>query len=100
MVRSLENPLGLGIQKQGAHSVTGSCVISWIRHPSERRDLYHRIRVFPPDVAQWRDHLIRLLIDNPKLSQAIRPSASEEEIRRLVDEGISFLREVTAILVS
>ena len=23
----------------------------WSPHPSERRDFYHRIRVFPPDVA-------------------------------------------------
>ena len=31
----------------------------WPPHPSERRDLYHRIRCFPNEVVSWRKRLMR-----------------------------------------
>jgi DNA-cytosine methyltransferase len=65
-------------------------------HPSERRDFYHRIRFFPPEVASWRKEFVRHIEDH-----ALRfPLAAGDRERLLaqVDEGISFLREVSRIL--
>jgi hypothetical protein len=61
-------------------------------HPSERRDLYHRIRCFPNEVVSWRKRLIRHVEENPD----IFPAAAEagDQMSTLIDEGISFLREI------
>lgn len=72
----------------------------WVRDASERRDFWHRIRVFPPEVVEWRKQLIRLVMENREVFQSVRPSAAYEEIRSLVDDGISYLREVTTILTT
>lgn len=69
----------------------------WPPHPSERRDFYHRIRVFPPGMAGWRKRMLREIVANP----ARFPCASgtiREEIQARLDDGISFLREVARIL--
>ena len=68
----------------------------WTPHPSERRDFYHRIRVFPPDVAAWRHRLIAHVGDKPDLFTQV-PDSREAMVQR-VDTGISFLREVARIL--
>ena len=38
----------------------------WPPHPSERRDFYHRIRVFPADVAAWRKGLYQHVKEHPE----------------------------------
>jgi hypothetical protein len=37
----------------------------WPPHPSERRDFYHRIRVFPPEMAGWRKRMLREIAADP-----------------------------------
>src|SRR5262245_56968560 len=68
----------------------------WTPHPSERRDLLHRIRVFPPEVASWRRGLIRHVEERRDLFSDA-PDDREALIDR-VDAGITFLREVARIL--
>jgi endonuclease III len=71
----------------------------WAPHPSERRDFYHRIRVFPPDVAAWRKRMLRHVMDNPgRFPQAA--SASPEDVQARLDDGISYLRQVAHILAA
>ena len=74
----------------------GSDFSGWPAHPSERRDLYHRIRFFPPDVASWRKRLIEHVAGHP----ASFPAAGKKNVNLagLLDEGISYLREVARIL--
>jgi endonuclease III len=68
----------------------------WTPHPSERRDFYHRIRVFPPDVAAWRQRFPAHIKDRPDLFRDV-PDNREQRLER-VDAGISYLREVARIL--
>jgi DNA (cytosine-5)-methyltransferase 1 len=71
----------------------------WPPHASERRDFYHRIRVFPREVAAWRKRMLRHLLDNPaRFPEAA--SASPEEIQARLDDGISYLRKVAHILAA
>jgi hypothetical protein len=60
----------------------------WPPHPSERRDFYHRIRVFPPEMAAWRKRMLR----------EVAADASLDAIQARLDDGISYLREVARIL--
>ena len=69
----------------------------WPPHPSERRDFYHRIRVFPPEMAAWRKRMLRTVADDPVRFPFVA-GASPEQIQARLDEGISFLREVARIL--
>jgi endonuclease III len=69
----------------------------WPPHASERRDFYHRIRAFPPEVAAWRKQILRHITAHP----ARFPLASlgaPEGIQAKLDDGISLLREVARIL--
>jgi len=69
----------------------------WPPHPGERRDFYHRIRMFPPEVSAWRRQMLRHLADEPaRFPRAA--SASREQIQAWLDDGISYLREVARIL--
>lgn len=70
----------------------------WTPHPSERRDFYHRVRVFPPDVAAWRQRVARHAAERPDLFTAA-PADREQLLDRL-DAGISHLREVARILAA
>ena len=74
----------------------GSDLSGWPSHPSERRDLYHRIRFFPPEVARWRKWFVEHVQQNPgRFPEAARKDA---DLTGLIDEGISYLREVARIL--
>ncbi len=42
----------------------------WPLHPSERRDFYHRVRVFPPEMAGWRKHMARPIAGRPRPQEA------------------------------
>jgi len=65
-------------------------------HPSERRDLYHRIRCFPNEVVSWRKRLIRHVEENPDIFPAA--AGAGDQLSTLIDEGISFLREIARIV--
>lgn len=69
----------------------------WTPHPSERRDFYHRIRVFPADVSPWRRRLLdRVRSGQPPLPLSLPPDP--ESVSDRLDDGISYLREIARIL--
>lgn len=68
----------------------------WTAHPSERRDFYHRIRVFPPPVAEWRRKFTARVAGDPAAFPLASPD--KESLQAQVDEGISALREIARIL--
>ncbi len=68
----------------------------WSPHPSERRDFYHRIRVFPSEVAAWRKRFTQHVRENPDRFPVAR--AATGGLQELVDDGLSYLREVARIL--
>ena len=69
----------------------------WTPHPSERRDFFHRIRVFPASVAAWRRRLLeRIRTCEPPLPLPARLNSAK--VNDQLDEGISYLREVARIL--
>src|SRR5262245_26494340 len=70
----------------------------WTPHSSERRDFYHRVRVFPPAVSEWRKRLVAYVQANP--SQFRDSGGDREEILSRIDEGISYLREVARFLAA
>jgi hypothetical protein len=88
--RSVKKP-----QKTHEHpheEVEGLCELvddhsGWPPHPSERRDLYHRIRCFPTEVVSWRKRLMHHVEANAD----IFPTAAQsgEQLPALVDEGTS-----------
>src|SRR5262245_226654 len=71
-------------------------VSGWRAHPSERGDFYHRIRVFPPEGATWRQELLCHVQEHPE--RFPRAATDRERLTAQVDEGLSFLREVARIL--
>ena len=88
-------------QEHPLEEVEGLCELvdddsGWPPHPSERRDLYHRIRCFPNEVVSWRKRLMRHVEENPDIFPAA--ARSGDQLSALIDEGISFLREIARIL--
>jgi hypothetical protein len=69
----------------------------WPPHPSERRDFYHRIRVFPPEVAAWRKRMLRAIAADAARFR-FAAGIPEGEIQARFDDGITYLREVARIL--
>ncbi len=71
---------------------------SWPAHPSERCDLYHRVRFYPPDVQQWRGLLVDRVREERSLFPAVSRDEAVEQIRERVDAGITHIRELARIL--
>lgn len=67
----------------------------WPRSDAERRDFYHRIREFPPELRPWRRELVEWVRTRSPWGQAPRTA---DEVRQAVDDGISHIREVAEIL--
>jgi len=63
-------------------------------------DFYHRIRSFPPDVAEWRQRLTQRLVQEPRSLPGVQMFKDEKSARECLDEGISFLRELARILAA
>lgn len=61
-------------------------------------DLYHRPRQFSRSDMAWRRRLVRRVRAEKHLFPGVDPTASEEEIRARIDDGVSFLREVSRCL--
>jgi DNA (cytosine-5)-methyltransferase 1 len=72
----------------------------------ERRDLYHRPREFPPEVQRWRTQMVQTAMEDGKrfplsnqLASAVKDrSTAIDQTRALVDDGISFLRELARMM--
>jgi DNA (cytosine-5)-methyltransferase 1 len=69
----------------------------WPVDPRERCDFYHRIRVFPPDVADWRKRTVARLVKERTLFRGVSRGDSSESIRAKLDDGISHLREIARL---
>lgn len=63
---------------------------SWVFEPQERGDVFHRVRILPEALKEWRHRAAKRLAEQRKL--AIEPA------REMVDEGISRMREVLRVL--
>lgn len=61
-------------------------------------DLYHRPRRFSRSDMAWRRRLVRRVRGERHLFPGVDPAASAEEIRARIDDGVSFLREVSRCL--
>ena len=70
---------------------------SWSPDPRERCDFYHRTRIFPKDVAEWRSALVSKIGKESDAWSSLPRGADGEQIRELLDDGISYLREVARI---
>ena len=69
----------------------------WPVDPRERCDFYHRIRVFPPDVADWRKHTVARLLKERTVFRGVSPGESSESVRAKLDDGISHLKEIARL---
>lgn len=78
----------------------------WPFDGREKRDLYHRPREFPPEVQRWRTRMVQAVIEDKKrfpLGNAVAKSSKDrletvDAVRGLVDDGISFLREIARMM--
>ncbi len=70
----------------------------WVPAPSELGDFLHRVRVFPPDVAEWRKRLVKRIKESPGEFPALPREAEPAEIRSVVDEYTTRIRELANIL--
>lgn len=71
--------------------------VPWPPDARERSDFYHRARVFPRDVSVWRGRLVAWVMREHDLFPRAPRGATAAEVRVLVDDGISYLREVARI---
>src|SRR4029450_3520396 len=78
---------GGGREVNGAQSVASSSASAnladvnscgWPSDPRERCDFYHRIRVFPSDVAEWRKKTVACLLKDGAPFRAIKPVDSAD----------------------
>jgi DNA (cytosine-5)-methyltransferase 1 len=85
--------------EDGAATDTAATYVSgWPLDPKERCDFYHRVRVFPDDLAEWRKTMVARVGENRGLFRGILPGEAIESIRAKLDDGISYIREIARIL--
>src|SRR5438045_4087889 len=80
-------------------SNTGPSGAGWPIDSKERNDFYHRIRTFPHDVGRWREGYLDRVLSQRLMFPAGAGSKNRSQIRSLIDEGISQLREISRILM-
>jgi len=78
-------------------SVESEELSGWPADVSERKDFFHRIRTNPPAVQRWRQDLIKTVLLDQKHFPLVS-GATATAARSLVDEGITYLREVARLL--
>jgi DNA (cytosine-5)-methyltransferase 1 len=69
----------------------------WPVDPSERCDFYHRTRVLPRGVADWRKRTVGRLLKEGTPFPGVSIVESGKEVRTKLDDGISHLREIARI---
>lgn len=69
----------------------------WPVDPRERCDFYHRIRVLPPDVADWRKRIVARLLKERTLFRGVSAGDSGESVRAKLDDGISHVKEIARL---
>jgi endonuclease III len=75
----------------------GSPPAPWPPDPRERCDFYYRIRTFPEEVQGWRRRLVARVMKDRQLFSGVPRGDTKEEVRALVDEGITFIREISRL---
>jgi len=93
MSEGAERTIGLALDEEQPDPVH-----AWPQDARERGDFYHRPRVFPDGVRQWRDALVGKIAENPARFPAIPRNSSSDEKRTLIDDGLARLREITRIV--
>ena len=78
---------------------TAATLSGWPCHPSERADVYHRVRVLPPEVASWRERMLGAVSGQEERFPAVA-GLDAAGIRTAVDEGLVRLREVARVLAA
>jgi len=76
-----------------AENLTG-----WPLDRRERGDFYHRPRLFPQEVKEWRERLVEQVLGAPRRFPGVPKGSDVESVRALIDEGVSFVREVARLL--
>jgi DNA (cytosine-5)-methyltransferase 1 len=88
--------------ERSAEDLTASS--GWTFEGRERRDIYHRPREFPADVQKWRTRMVERGINDGDMFPLSHRRAEQnprnalENVRALVDDGISYLREIARIM--
>jgi DNA (cytosine-5)-methyltransferase 1 len=70
----------------------------WPIDARERCDFYHRIRILPPEVAEWRQRTLERVVREPAPFRGVSRDEPAESIRTKLDDGISHLREASRVL--
>jgi DNA (cytosine-5)-methyltransferase 1 len=70
----------------------------WPLHPRERCDFLHPPRAFPPGVREWRERLVDRVLVERKTFPGVPRGADRDAVRAIVDEEISWIREVSRTL--
>lgn len=99
-------PVAAPIERPAAPVKELAAGSGWPFEGRERRDLYHRPREFPPEVQRWRAGMVEAAMnDGDRFPVSLRVarsagdrSAAVEQVRELVDDGISFLREIARMM--
>src|SRR5262245_53309739 len=78
-------------------NATESWPVPWPPDARERCDFYYRIRTFPEEVQAWRRRLVARVMEDRQLFSSVPRGATKEEVRALVDEGITFIREISRL---
>src|SRR5262249_23370107 len=86
------------LPSRGASVPDGAASSGWPLHPKERRDFYHRVHAFPPEVADWRQALVERIRSNPGRVRGGKKRDTYEDVRARLDQGIVYLREIARIL--
>src|SRR5690349_858007 len=90
-----------GVEDRAASISDVAARSGWPFEGRERRDFYHRVREFPPDVQRWRARMVQTAMEDGerfplahRIARATKDrAAAVEQTRALVDDGISYLRE-------
>lgn len=88
--------------ERSAEELTASS--GWTFEGRDRRDVYHRPREFPSDVQKWRARMVQRAVDDRHTFPLSHRRAEQdprnavENVRALVDDGISYLREIARIM--
>jgi DNA (cytosine-5)-methyltransferase 1 len=105
------SPSSLAVDSPPAHAAREerpaaelAALSGWPFEGREKRDLYHRPREFPPEVQKWRARMVQRAIEEEHLFPRSHRRAEEdprnaiEHVRALVDDGISYLREIARLM--
>jgi hypothetical protein len=63
----------------------------WPLDPKERGDFFHSPRVFPKNVATWRQQMLDRIVASQGRTRGRGATQTREDLRTKIDEGIAHL---------